>query len=101
MHAGALHSGARRRCGEIGGALRLGDVALFDPRALDDPLVARLDADLREIVVREDRSGDTASRAREIRDRSLHDALVPAPRRRPMCSSISDSTACTATLIAF
>src|SRR6185503_10603918 len=43
LNACLFHRLARRRGGEVGGALGLGDVPLLDAGSLDDPLVGRVD----------------------------------------------------------
>src|SRR5207253_459080 len=76
----------------------------LDAGAFDDPLIGRVDADRREIAIHEHGRGHAAPCARDVSQRSLH-GCIPSPdtsfNRRPMCSSIRVSIACTPTLIAF
>ena len=64
------------------------DVALVNAGALDDPLVGRLDADRREVVVRHDASRERRGPCRRCTRPVASRLRSPRrlPRRRPMCS---------------
>ena len=75
VNAGALHRAASTPPAARSVADSVfGDVALLDAGALDDPLVGRVDADCREVDVREHRRRDASPRAGEVGDRTLHAA---------------------------
>src|SRR5689334_4104558 len=94
---GGLHGHAARRL------VRGSDAPLHDAGALDDPLVRRLQAERREIVVRHDLGGNAPPRAGDVRDGPLHAAVSPeaAASRAPIWSFIPLTTACAATFTAF
>src|SRR4029079_4224290 len=76
--------------------------SLDDPGTLDDPLVRRLEAERREVVVRHHLRRDASPRSRARSDGPFHAAVSEAAASRaPIWSFIPLTTACTATFTAF
>src|SRR4029079_9405526 len=78
LNACLFHRLARRRGGDGGRALGLGDVPLLDAGSLDDPLVGRVDADRREVEIRHHGGRQTAPGAGEVGDGTLHAKTFPS-----------------------